>query len=86
MESLESYLSSATDGYAETLIDVNSISESQLTGRFVSSDGRVCDFEMTPSYIEYGESPHTDSGYVNEYFSGVLFANGVEYHGDSAYD
>jgi hypothetical protein len=84
MTSIDDILSQVTSGYAETAISAD-IQDNKITGTFVGYDGGVFDYELTPDYIEYGES-HLDSEYVNDYFTGILDASGVEYHGDSAYD
>jgi hypothetical protein len=85
MSTLESAISSVYDPGVEMILSSHCSQDGQLDGSFLGADGRVFNFSIANDEIEFQES-HQDSEYINEYFSGILFGEGVEYHGDSAYE
>ena len=85
MSTLESAISSVYDPGVEMILSSHRSQDGQLDGSFLGADGRVFNFSIANDEIEFQES-HQDSEYINEYFSGILFGEGVEYHGDSAYE
>ena len=85
MPSLEYLLNDITEGGVDTLLTAGYTDDDVIVGSFMSHEGRVFDFDMGEDYTEIYEV-NQDSEYINDYFIGALQTEGVEYHGDSAYE
>lgn len=85
MDYIERALNTAYSGGIESLVDAERTESGNITGRFLGTEGKVYSYQIDPEGIEFEES-HEDSEWVNDYFLAKLDAEGVEYHGDSAYE
>ncbi len=85
MNYIERALNTAYSGGIESLVDAERTESGNITGRFIGTEGKVYSYQIDPEGVEFEES-HEDSEWVNDYFLAKLDAEGVEYHGDSAYE
>jgi len=85
MDYIERALNTAYSGGIEALVDAQRTESGNITGRFIGTEGKVYAYQIDPEGIEFEES-HEDSEWINDYYTAKLDAEGVEYHGDSAYE
>lgn len=85
MNYIEAALNTAYAGGIEALVDAEQTDSGNIRGRFLGNEGKVYSYQIDPNGIEFEES-HEDSEWINDYFSAQLECDGVEYHGDSAYE
>jgi len=85
MDYIERALNTAYSGGIEALVDAQRTESGNITGRFIGTEGKVYAYQIDPEGIEFEES-HEDSEWINDYYTAKLDAEGVDYHGDSAYE
>lgn len=85
MNYIEAALNTAYAGGIEALVDAEQTDSGNIRGRFLGNEGKAYSYQIDPNGIEFEES-HEDSEWINDYFSAQLECDGVEYHGDSAYE
>ena len=85
MDYIEAALNTAYTGGIEALVDADLTENGNIRGRFLGGDGRVFAYQIDPEGVEFQES-HEDSEWINDYYSAKLAVEGVEYHGDSAFE
>jgi len=86
MSHVANVLNQVIGGGIEGVLDTKIHSPDHVSGRYVSNEGVLFNFEINGDDDVVTAIPsHEDSEIIDDYFRGRLLAQDVEYHGDSAY-